>query len=80
MLIAGASNPDSAAAADALRFLMHLVGDAHQPLHNITNDRGATVGKAVMEGFVGGWRAEGQTDEGQRVNEDAQDVAQQLNK
>jgi nuclease S1 len=35
------SNPDSAAAADALRFLIHFVGDAHQPLHNITNnDRG----------------------------------------
>src|SRR5262249_41331230 len=32
------SNPDSAAAADALCFLIHLIGDAHQPLHNITNN------------------------------------------
>src|SRR5262249_14850879 len=35
------NNPGTAAAADALRFLIHLVGDAHQPLHDITNnDRG----------------------------------------
>jgi hypothetical protein len=34
-------NPNSAAAADALRFLIHFVGDAHQPLHAETNnDRG----------------------------------------
>src|SRR5262245_14049316 len=33
--------PGSAAAADALRFLIHLVADAHQPLHAETNnDRG----------------------------------------
>jgi S1/P1 Nuclease len=34
-------SPDTAAAADALRFLIHFVGDAHQPFHDITNnDRG----------------------------------------
>jgi hypothetical protein len=35
------NNPNTAAAADAMRFIIHLVGDAHQPLHAETNnDRG----------------------------------------
>ncbi len=35
------AHPDSARAANALRFLIHLVGDVHQPMHAISNnDRG----------------------------------------
>jgi hypothetical protein len=35
------TNSDTPAGADALRFIIHLVGDAHQPLHaESNNDRG----------------------------------------
>jgi hypothetical protein len=35
------SSRDPAARAEALRYVIHLVGDAHQPMHTITNgDRG----------------------------------------
>jgi hypothetical protein len=43
-------NPDSQQAADALRFLIHLVADAHQPLHAVTNnDRG---GNCIPVGYL----------------------------
>jgi hypothetical protein len=32
------ANPGTAKAADALRFIIHLVGDVHQPLHGISNN------------------------------------------
>jgi len=41
---------DSVAAANAIRFIIHLVGDAHQPLHDTTNnDRG---GNCIPTAFL----------------------------
>lgn len=41
------------ARAESLKFLVHFVGDMHQPLHNIgNNDRGGNDVGTVVEGFV----------------------------
>jgi len=51
---ASASNPsalaDNAAASEALKFLIHFVGDMHQPLHLTGRDRGANGVKVSFDG------------------------------
>ena len=51
-------NEDRCARAEALRFIVHLVGDMHQPLHNINDNDSGGNGKTVrffdFIGFDGG--------------------------
>jgi hypothetical protein len=50
-------NEDQCARAEALKFIVHLVGDIHQPLHNIDDDDAGGNGKIVrffeLQGFNG---------------------------
>ena len=46
---------DPCARAEALKFIVHLVGDVHQPLHNIDDDDAGGNGKLVRFFKLKGW-------------------------
>jgi hypothetical protein len=56
--ILGDTTEDDCIRAEALKFIVHLVGDMHQPLHNIDDNDAGGNGKIVsffgLQGFKGG--------------------------